>query len=196
MLGQNPQNENHTAIRTCLLFSMQTHYYANMRSSLLLDHLVVDNRFSRVLHYSPAKHVIRIIYCRSSCRLFSSNLALVWTECGMPWSNWMWTVCASWSNSWTLELAASQETCRQLDISSALHWNGMGMPLLLSSLGTSENSERKNKCILESYRSKDQKSCFKASTSAGLQCINKVSPFRFSTTIWYRNNNQSGGVET
>ena len=96
----------------------------------------------------------------------------------------------------TLELAASQETCRQSDISSALHWNGMGMPLLLSSLGTSENSERKNKCIFESYRSKDQKSCFKASTSAGLQCINKVSPFRFSTTIWYRNNNQSGGVET
>ena len=89
----------------------------------------------------------------------------------------------------TLELAASQETCRQSDISSALHWNGMGMPLLLSSLGT---CERKNKCILESYRSKDQKS----STSAGLQCVNKVSPFRFSTTIWYRNNNQSGGVQT
>jgi hypothetical protein len=83
----------------------------------------------------------------------------------------------------TPELAKSQETCRQLDISAALHWNEMGMCILLSSLRTSENSIRTNSCILESYRSKDQNSCFKAISSAGLQRASKVSPFTFSTTI-------------
>jgi hypothetical protein len=46
----------------------------------------------------------------------------------------------------TLELAASQETCRQSDISSALHWNGMGMPLLLDFRRTLELAASQETC--------------------------------------------------